>query len=137
MKQLFTKITTLLLALLVMFSTFSFTVVKHYCGDFLVAVSYVGKADTCGTSVVKDTCETVHKKKKCCKDELSQIEGQDNIQKVSLQKISFDSAKLFIAFNTFYTLFFQEIEQEKAVYKQYFPPDFKVNFQILHQVFII
>jgi len=48
MKRSFTKITSSLLALLVLLSTLSFTVESHYCGDFLVDVSYVGQADGCG-----------------------------------------------------------------------------------------
>ena len=48
MKKLVFKIASFLLAVLVCLSTLSFTVDKHYCGDFLVDVSFTGDASDCG-----------------------------------------------------------------------------------------
>ncbi|MCD8401746.1 HYC_CC_PP family protein [Tenacibaculum finnmarkense] len=137
MNQLFTKIATIILALLVLISTFSFTVEKHYCGDFLVDISYLGEADNCGTLVTKNTCETLVKKKKCCKDEVYQIDGQDDLQKVSSTKISFETVTLFVAFHASYQLLFQEIETQLATHQYYLPPDLITDIQVLHEVFII
>lgn len=67
MKQFLSKIVSSVLALLVLFSTFSFTVEKHYCGDYLVDVSYLGKADTCNSNSGVDECTTVAKKKNVVK----------------------------------------------------------------------
>ena len=136
MKEVTTKISIIFLALIVLFSTFSFTVEKHYCGDFLVDVSYLGEADSCNKKA-KDDCETVIKKKKCCKDEVHQIDGQDEIQKVSLEKISFNQAKLFIAFYGSYNLLFQDFEKQSLSYEYYLPPELVVDIQVLHEVFII
>ncbi len=136
MKQVITKISITLLALLVLFSTFSFTVEKHYCGDFLVDVSYLGEADTCNKKSKTD-CGTVIKKKKCCKDEVHQIDGQDEIQKVSLEKISFDQAQLFVAFYSSYKLLFQDSEKQSLSYEYYLPPELVYDIQVLHEVFII
>lgn len=36
------------MAFVVLFSTMSFTISSHFCGDNLVGVSYFGKAKTCG-----------------------------------------------------------------------------------------
>ncbi|WP_431167901.1 HYC_CC_PP family protein [Tenacibaculum halocynthiae] len=47
MKSLLYKISSLLLALLLVFSTTSFTVEKHFCGVFLIDVSFLGNADSC------------------------------------------------------------------------------------------
>ena len=41
------------MALLVLFSTFSFTLASHYCGDVLVDSSLFGKVETCGMEVQK------------------------------------------------------------------------------------
>ena len=77
MKKLVFKIASISLAFLVLFSTLSFTVEKHYCGDFLVDVAYVGHADGCGMEMDARSKTT---KKSCCKDELHKIEGQDELQ---------------------------------------------------------
>ena len=135
MKQVFTKIVTITLAFLVLFSTFSFTVAKHYCGDFLVDVSYVGETGSCNEGE-KDDCATVIKKK-CCKDEVHQIDGQDKIQKASSKKISFQQVKLFVAFYSSYNLLFENDESQPNFYQYYTPPDLVFDFQVLHEVYII
>ena len=136
MKQVFTKISTVLLALLVLFSTFSFTIEKHFCGDFLVDVSYVGEAGSCNKGK-KDDCATVTKKKKCCKDEVHQIEGQDDIQKSSTEKISFNQAEFILAFCTSFKLLFQSLDKQSITHQYYSPPDLVIDIQVFHEVFII
>lgn len=136
MKQIISKIFSTILAFLVLFSTFSFTVDKHYCGDFLVDVSYLGEADSCN-GLAKDDCDTAVKKKKCCKNEVDQIEGQDEIQKGSSKKIDFKKVKLFTAFYKSYKLLFQNNEKLLISYEYYSPPDLIFDIQILHEVFII
>ncbi|WBX70814.1 HYC_CC_PP family protein [Tenacibaculum retecalamus] len=136
MKQVFTKIVTITLAFLVLFSTFSFTVAKHYCGDFLVDVSYVGEAGSCNKDK-KDDCGTVIKKKKCCKDEVSQIDGQDDLQKVTSEKISFKEAKFILSFCASSKLLFQSLEKQSLTHQYYSPPDLVLDIQVLHEVFII
>lgn len=135
MKQVITKISTITLALLVLFSTFSFTVAKHYCGDFLVDVSYVGETGSCNEGE-KDDCATVIKKK-CCKDEVHQIDGQDKIQKVSSKKISFQQVKLFVAFYSSYDLLFENDKNQPNFHQYYSQPDLVYDIQVLHEVYII
>lgn len=137
MKQFLSKIVSSVLAFLVLFSTFSFTVEKHYCGDYLVDVSYLGKADTCNSDGGVDKCATVIKKKKCCKDEVHQIDGQDEFQKHSLDDISFDKLKIVLAFYNAYQSVFQDFEKQIASHQYYSPPDLVKDIQVLHEVFII
>lgn len=134
MKLLFSKIATILLAFLVLFSTFSFTVEKHFCGDFLVDISYLGEDAVCNDGE-NDTCDI--KKESCCKDEVQQIDGQEEMQKASSKKISFHQVKLFVAFYTSYKLLCQNIEKQFVSYKNYSPPDLIFNIQILHETFTI
>ena len=68
------KITSFSLALLVLASTLSFTVDQHYCGDFLVDISFTGDADGCGMNMAKTTMNN------CCSDEEISFEGQDDLQ---------------------------------------------------------
>ena len=87
MKLLSIKISSVILAVLVLFSTFSFAIEKHYCGDFLVDVSYLGEADKCNdaSDVTNKGCDSKITIKKCCKNEVQIIDGQDEIQKVSFR----------------------------------------------------
>ncbi len=68
MKKIAQKISALSLSLLVLFSTFSFTVDFHYCGDHLMDVAFMSQAEACsmesdipaspGDCVAKSTCCT-------------------------------------------------------------------------------
>ena len=112
MKQFLTKISSFTLAFLVLFSTFSFTVDTHYCGDFLVDISFTGESDACGMSM-----EKISEKKNCCKNEVHQIEGQDTLQ---------TNKDLFV-----------EVDTENNFYKNFSPPDFSFDYQISYQSFLI
>jgi hypothetical protein len=134
MKNLFTKISSFLLAFLVLFSTFSFTVEKHYCGDFLVDISFIGKTEACGMQM-----ETVAptKKKNCCKDEVHKIEGQDKLQFHKIEKISFEKQQFLTAFVISYADLFVNNESKNNFYKDFSPPDIRLDYQILYQTFLI
>ena len=134
MKQVFTKIASILVAFLVLFSTFSFTVEKHYCGDFLVDVSFTGKTEGCG---MKMDAVAITKKKNCCKDEVQKIEGQDKLQHNSIDKIDFQKRQFLTAFFVSYTDLFIENESENIFYKDFSPPDIPLDYQVLYQSFLI
>ncbi|WP_258848493.1 hypothetical protein [Polaribacter sp. WD7] len=130
MKQVFVKITSIILALFVLFSTFSFTVEKHYCGDFLMDVSFTGDADDC-TTVMKAS------KSKCCKDEVYQIEGQDELQQFTSHNFDFEKTQFLVAFYISYQDLFVVDESDKVIHIDFPPPDIPKNFQVLHQSFLI
>ena len=133
MKQFFSKIASFLLALLVLFSTFSFTVEKHYCGDSLMDVSFIGHADDCGMDMEKVSV----KKKNCCKDEVHHIEGQDELQQTSVDEFNFSKQQFLVSFYISYNDLFTENESKKTYYKDTSPPDIPVDYQVLYQSFLI
>ncbi|CAL2102681.1 conserved protein of unknown function [Tenacibaculum sp. 190130A14a] len=137
MKQYFTKISSVLLALLVLFSTFSFTVEKHYCGDFLVNTSYFGESDGCAGEAAGTDCGVKKVIKKCCKDEVEQIEGQDELQKMSIDKISFQQKAFILSYAVSYKLLFQGLEKQFVPHKNYLPPKLFFDLNVLHEVFTI
>ncbi|RBW56974.1 hypothetical protein DS884_12430 [Tenacibaculum sp. E3R01] len=138
MKSLLYKISSSFLALLLVFSTTSFTVEKHFCGDFLIDVSFLGDADSCKGETQK-SCdgESVIVKKKCCKDELAHIKGQDDIKKTANEKITFEQQKFIIAFSISYKLLFESLEKQFIPHKNYSPPKIIRDIQVLNDVFII
>ena len=133
MKKLFSKITAVLLALLVLLSTFSFTVEKHYCGDFLVDVSFTGEAEGCGMEMT--SAKTL--KKNCCKDEVSQIEGQDELTKDSLKEITFNQQQFILAFVAVFSQTDVLSKKERSLFKEFSPPDLLTDYQATYQVYII
>jgi hypothetical protein len=134
MKQFFIKISSIILAFLVLFSTFSFTVEKHYCGDFLVDVSFTGEAEGCAMNM---DLVASSKKKNCCKDEVHKIEGQDKLQSNKMEKISFEKEQFLTAFVISYKDLFVEVESENNFYKDFSPPDITLDYQVLYQAFLI
>ena len=70
MKQIFHKISSFLMAIVVLFSTMSFTIDMHYCGDSLVETAIFKKAKGCGMEMENPSTEGCSiKVKNCCSDE--------------------------------------------------------------------
>ena len=131
MKKTFFKITSFLLAILVFFSTLSFTVEKHYCGDFLVDVSFIGNAAHCGMEKEAPVM------KNCCKDEVQQIEGQQELLQASIDDFNFQKQQLLVSFFVSYHDAFIVKESIELVYNDLSPPDLPINYRILYQSFLI
>lgn len=139
MKSKITKIASFAMALLVLFSTVSFTVEKHFCGDFLVDIAYFGNTNGCADSLVTDSCDTHKKttKKNCCKNEVEKIEGQDNLKQETTKELTFQKQYFLLSFITSYSNLFINLNKHIVPHKYYYPPKLTNNIQILHQVFII
>lgn len=134
MKSIFIKIASFTLAFLVLFSTLSFTVEKHYCGDFLVDISFVGELDACAMNIDHNAAI---KKKSCCKDEVQKIQGQDKLQANKVEKFSFEKEKFLTAFVISYQDLFTVNKLKNNFYKDFSPPDILLDYQVLFQTFLI
>ncbi|WP_272148847.1 HYC_CC_PP family protein [Tenacibaculum aiptasiae] len=122
MKSISHKILSFLMAFVVVFSTMSFNIDMHYCGDTLVDSNVFGSATNCGMEMKKtSTKECSISKKNCCNDKQISVEGQDEL------KTSFDSLtkkqQLFaLSFVYTYTNLFIEESDNNNSYKDYTPP---------------
>ena len=131
-KQLAHKSFSFLLAILVLFSTVSFTIEKHYCGDVLVDVSVFAEAEKCAMESME-----MLQKKTCCKDEVDVILGQDELKFSSFEDLDI-SHQLFVAtFTISYINLFESLPKQTIPHKDYFPPNLVTDIQVLNQVFII
>lgn len=130
MKHSLNKILSCTLAFLVLFSTLSFTVEKHYCGDFLMDVSFTGDASDCGMNMKKT-------KKKCCKDELHHIEGQDQLQQFSIEDFDIKKQQFLVVFVKSYQDLLVRYTLKNTTYKDFPPPDNPFNYQVQYQSFLI
>ncbi|MHC9089639.1 HYC_CC_PP family protein [Tenacibaculum sp. IMCC1] len=136
MKKHFSKITAITLALTVLLSTFSFNVEKHFCGDFLVAVSYVGSVASCD-DVEEDSCESKIKEPSCCKDDVELIKGQTQIQKSPVEKVIFAKIVTAVTSYIYNKQLFLNLEKQFVPHRLYIPPKLFSDIQVLHEVFII
>jgi hypothetical protein len=131
LKQMLFKAFSIILAFLVLLSTVSFALAKHYCGTTLIDVAVFSKAETCDmemTSIVK---------KHCCKDEIVVIKGQDKLKLSKFEELPtyhqvFITTYIFSILNRF-----ESIDKNIIPHKDYSPPNLVTNIQVLDQVFII
>ncbi len=131
-KQAFHKVFSFLLAFLVLFSTLSFTVEKHYCGDVLIDVAIFTDSDKCGM----ETMEMLQKKS-CCKDEVDVVKGQDELKFSSFEDLSFENQQFISSFILVYVNLFEGLSQQIIPHKDYSPPNLVTDIQVLDQVFLI
>lgn len=123
-----------LLALLVLFSTVSFTIEKHFCGDVLVDVSVFAEVNSCGMEMEN---EKKVMKKSCCKDEVDLVEGQDELKFSSFEDIDFAQQQFIASFTYSYINLFESLEKQIILFKDYSPPNLVYDIQVLDQVFLI
>jgi hypothetical protein len=122
MKKVFHKIMSLFLAFVVLFSTMSFTVNMHYCGDALAETAIFHKAEGCGMEMDQPSSEGCDiAKKNCCKDEQLVINGQDELQ-LQVDKISFEQQIFIASFVYTYLNLFEGLENNVSSYEEYRPP---------------
>ena len=137
MKKFLQNISVSILSLIVILSSMSFTIDKHYCGDTLIDISYFGKADDCGMGGMKMKVDSEKmKKKKCCKNETELIESPafDKEKIVTVTAENFE----FLVFHIYsYINLYEETELEKEFYKDFSPPDIVQDIQVLHETFLI
>ncbi|ETN93755.1 hypothetical protein SAMN04487906_0161 [Zhouia amylolytica] len=126
------------MALLVLFSTVSFAVSKHYCGDFLVDVAVVTQAETCGMQLQQSSKddECSFQKSSCCTDQIKLVEGQDEV-KTSVNDLDFQQQVFLASFVYTYINLFEGLEQNVIPHKNYPPPFLVKDIHILDEVFLI
>ncbi|MCK0191949.1 MULTISPECIES: hypothetical protein [Arenibacter] len=138
MKRVLFQISSFLMALVVLFSTFSFTVAQHYCGDDLVDFSFFGQAESCGMEIQRPSDSHKHnlEKKDCCDDVTLSISGQHDL-KLSFEKLSFEQQQFVVSFVYSYLNLFEGLQENIVPFNHYPPPLLVKDIQILDQTFLI
>ncbi|OUR97625.1 hypothetical protein A9Q86_15535 [Flavobacteriales bacterium 33_180_T64] len=122
MKQVFHKVMSFLMAFVVLFSTMSFTIDMHYCGDTLVDTAIFNKVKTCGMEMEKPSSKGCSiTKKNCCNDKQMVVDSQDEL-KLSVDTFSFEQQQFITSFVYAYINLFENIEEEINSYRDYSPP---------------
>jgi len=138
MKQVLKKIGASFLAFVVLFSTLSFTINQHYCGDVLVDSSIFVKADSCGMemelSVSSEDCNIT--KKNCCLEVSLFIQGQQELE-TQVSDLRFNQQVFIVSFILSEVQLFEGLEENIVPFKSYIPPLITKDIQVLDEVFII
>ncbi len=111
------------MALIVLFSTFSFTVHQHYCGDELKDTSVFFEAEKCEMEkmMAETSCSLHQTKKACCEDVIDVVEGQDELN-ITFDTLSLDQQLFVASFVYAYTNLFEGLEEDTISFSEYPPP---------------
>ena len=108
---------SVMLSILVLCSTMSITVEKHFCGDTLVDVALFSEAKGCGMEMTSES----QMKKPCCKNEVEVIQGQDELKVTPFQGLDLEQ-QLFVFSFTYSYLERFENRQDNSTFIEYPPP---------------
>lgn len=125
MKSFFQNTISISLAILVLFSTFSFSVGKHFCGDYLVNTALFTKADGCGMKMTSQknqekSCEVA--KKSCCSDEEIVLEGQDELVTSKYETTTFKTTFNEVVVPTTFNYLLPATKENQYFYPTHPPP---------------
>ncbi len=110
------------MAFVVLFSTLSFTIDMHYCGETLVNTAVFEKAKGCGMEMQNpSTKECSVTKKDCCSDKQIFLEGQDEL-KINFDNFTFEQQQFVTSFIYTYINRFENFDKEAALFQEYKPP---------------
>ena len=128
------------MSFVVLFSTTSFAITKHFCGETLVDTAIFSKASTCGMESQKDIlnplpgCSIV--KKDCCNDVQTLIDGQDEL-KLQAESITFQQQVFIASFVYSYSNLFEGLESTVPAYEDYKSPLVSKQIFKLDQTYLI
>lgn len=140
MKKVALNTISILLTLLVVSSTCSFTVEKHFCGNTLVGKGVFSSPKKCQTEMhscgVEESFHMKMKKDSCCSNKKENIDGQDEL-KIASFSFDFLSQNIIIPIILISGNLLQELERQTIPHKYYKPPLLAADVQVLYQVFLI
>ena len=137
MKQSIHKIASFFMAFVVLFSTMSFTIDMHYCGDTLVDTAVFSKAKTCGMeSMETSSCESPQLKKNCCSEEQISFEGENELQ-LTFEELTFDQELFLASYVYTYISLFEGYKDISTSFLEYSPPLVVKDIQQLDEQFLI
>ena len=125
------------MAVVVLCSTLSFGVHKHFCGPFLKDVSMIVPSHGCGMEArdAEDNC-SISLEKSCCNDIVELVKGPDDL-KQSLQDFDLDHQQFITLFIHSYFYSITGGDRLDTSFIDYSPPLVTRDIPVLHQSFLI
>ena len=139
MKSIIHRSIAVFMAGVVLFTTMSFAVDIHYCGDSLIDFSFVQQVESCGmekTPTAANCDKSAITEKPCCKDQQLIKQGQDDL-KISFEQLSFQQQIFVVSVAYSYISLFEGTESTVVPFVAYPPPFIERDVQVLHQTFLI
>ena len=137
MKEVFRKITAFALSLVVLLSTLSFTVDRHYCFDILIDVAVFAQAESCEMDIApKNEQQPLVSRASCCSDETITVKGQDLVKNTI--EAAGDEQKM-VTYPLYHYLAgtYEDPERHPIPFQNYSPPLLVEDLALLDQVFLI
>lgn len=130
------KVFAISLSFLVMISSLSLTIEKHFCGGTLVDVAIFTNAKKCSDDLTEVT-ETGIIKKSCCKDEIDVIDGLSEITINSFDGLDTIHQQVLIAYSYRYVHLFENLPNLVILNKDYLPPKLIKDIHVLDETYLI
>lgn len=121
------------MAFVVLFSTLSFTIESHYCGNNLIDTAVFTKAKACNGDFV----DNVPVKEGCCKNEVDVIKGQDKLKLNSFDDLNTVQQLVFTTYVYTYNTLFISLPKQTTPHKEYIPPNLIYDIHVLDETFLI
>ena len=125
------------MAIVVLFTTMSFTLDMHYCGNTLVETAIFHKSKGCGMEMQKPSTKSCSiTKKNCCSDKQIVIGGQDELQ-LSFDTLSFEQQQFVASFIYTYINLFEGLEENITSFSEFPPPLIVRSIYKLDETYLI
>ncbi len=137
--NVFQKIMSLFLSSLILFSTTSFVVDEHYCGEMLADISITGRAASCACEDYKSSEEHSGfnlENDSCCSNKITFHDNNDELNKVSFE-LSFENTLFLHTYFYSYINLFEGLENNIVPFKNYSPPLIVTNIHVVYESFLI
>lgn len=126
------------LSLLVLLSTLSLTIEKHFCGDVLIDVAIFTEIEKCSDDLVQiDEANTSITKMSCCKDEIDVINGLSETTLKSFEDLDVVLQHVIIAYSYSYINRFEGLPNLVIPHSDYLPPRLVEDIHLLDEVYLI
>ena len=120
---------------MVLLSTMSFTVEKHYCMGQLANYAILGSAEGCEMHMSEEQAPVL-KKVPCCNDIVEFVEGTNSELKIA-QEISSADIQFVAIFYASYVALFEPLPKEPNKFRNHSPPLLVKDIQVLYETFLI
>lgn len=139
MRSLKQKSGAVALAMLLLFSTLSFAVEMHYCGDHLVDLGIFRKASTCmmqANMPHQDMASMQEDMMDCCSEIELVVEGQEDLN-ASFETLNLQQQAFIVSFSISF-LFKRELSSEEPIDAlRHPPPRIVEDIHLLNETFLI
>lgn len=135
-KFLFHKTAALIMAILVLVSTVSFTVEQHFCAGNLIDVAFFTDVEKCGFDSSDDTDSKIEIKS-CCQDKVEIFIGQDHLKVDIPDDIDVGQKLVFSIDKHIHKTNYSYLKVSLVAFETYIPPNLITDFRVSHQVFLI